>query len=137
MEELSLKALNQDWAAQVTRAEISCLLPNTEYSRNVEVVYRGSVLVAISRLRSRDGGIVPSFGEIWELYVISGPDKVVEHLAGVNGSFHVNRHIGVHFEETTTLLGSDVRVVVTVPDSMKDPCDPPPAFLIHVEGERT
>ncbi len=137
MEELSLKALEQSWATQAVPAEIFGLLPTTKYSRSVEVVYRASVLLVISRLTSRGGGIVPSLGEIWELYVISGPDKAVEHLAGVNGSFHTNRHIGVHFEETTTLLGSDVRVAVTVPDSMKDPRDSPPAFLIHVEGERT
>lgn len=137
MEELNLKALNQDWAAKIESAEILGLLPATEHSRNVEVVYRGSVLLVVSRMRSRSGGIVPSLGEIWGLYVISGPDKMAEHLTGLKGNMHRNKHIGVKCEESATLLGSDIRVQVTLPDSMIDPRYPPPTFLIHVEGEKS
>jgi hypothetical protein len=137
MEELSLKALNQYWATQATPAEILGLLPATEYVCSVEVVYRGSVLVAISRLRSRSGGIVPSFGEVWGLYAINGPEKMAEHLTGLKGDIHRNKHIGVQCEEMATLLGSDICVRVMLPDSMTDPRDPPPTFLIHVEGEKS
>lgn len=134
MEEVSLKALKQGWAAQAVSAEILGLLPTTKYSRSVEVVFRGSVLLVISRLTSRGGGIAPSFGEVWELYVISGPDKTAEHLAGLKGNMHTNKYIGVECEESVVLLGSDIRVRVTLPDSMTDPSCPPPTFLIHVEG---
>ncbi len=137
MEELNLKALERDWVTKVVPTEILGLLPVTEYSRSVEVVYRGSVLLAVSRLRSRSGGIVPSLGEVWELYVISGPDKMAEHLTGIKGDMHRNKHIGVQCEETATLLGSDICVRVTLPDSMTDPRDPPPTFLIHIEGEKS
>ena len=135
MEELNLKALMQEWTTQAVPREILTLLPATEHSRSVEVVYRGSVLLVVSRLRSRSGGIVPSLGEIWQLYVISGPDKTVEHLSGLNGNMHTNKHIGVQCEQTMTLLGSDIRVSVTLPGSMVDPRYPPPEVRIHVERE--
>lgn len=136
MKEIAVRALDVSWSEGVRAIEVATFLPEApkDIIAETRIVYQGKVIIAEQLLRA-PSGIAPSLYGAWGLYLVSGPDRAVKFLTGVKSMTCLLRHLATESEEVPTLIGSDIRVRVTLPASMTDPHDPPPAFLIHIEGE--
>lgn len=134
MEEIAVQALDPSWSDGVGPIEVATFLPEAPEGIIVEtrILYQRRVIIAEQRCWA-SGGIAPSLHGIWKLYLISGSDRTVKLLTGVKSMKVLLQHLGTQFEDVPTLMGSDIRVQVILPTPMRDPHDPPPTFLIHVE----